>query len=62
MDDLNAKAARDRKIRHIVEIIVLIILFFCFIFPFILVIINVFKVKADITTNPLSLIGNMDSH
>ena len=57
MDDLNAKAARDRKIRHTVEIVVLIILFFCFIFPFILVIINVFKVKADITTNPLSLIG-----
>ncbi len=27
MDDLNAKAARDRKIRHTVEIVVLIILF-----------------------------------
>ena len=57
MDDLNAKAARDRKIRHVVEIIVLVFLFLCFIFPFILVVINVFKVKADITTNPLSLVG-----
>ena len=32
-------------------------LFFCFIFPFILVVINVFKTKADITSNPLALIG-----
>ena len=57
MDDLNEKAARRRKISHAVEIAILIILFICFIFPFILVIINVFKTKADITTNPLALIG-----
>lgn len=37
--------------------IVLLVLFICFIAPFILVVINVFKTKADITTDPLSLIG-----
>lgn len=57
MEDINAKAARARKIRHAIFIIVLILLFILFIFPFILVIINVFKTKADITTNPLALIG-----
>ena len=35
----------------------LLILFLCFIFPFVLVVINVFKTKADITTNPLAIIG-----
>lgn len=57
MDDLNAKAARNRKIRHAIAIVVLIILFLMFIFPFILVVINVFKTKADINSNPLALIG-----
>lgn len=57
MDDLNEKAARRRKIAHAIEIVILIVLFICFIFPFILVIINVFKTKADITSNPLALIG-----
>lgn len=57
MDDLNEKAARRRKIAHAIEIIILIVLFICFIFPFILVLINVFKTKADITSNPLALIG-----
>ena len=57
MDDLNEKAARRRKIAHAIEIVILIVLFICFIFPFILVIINVFKTKADITSHPLALIG-----
>lgn len=57
MDDLNEKSVRNRKIRHAVSIVILLVLFACFIFPFVLVIINVFKVKADITSNPLSLIG-----
>lgn len=57
MDDLNEKAARRRKIAHAIEIVILIVLFICFIFPFILVIINVFKTKADITSNPLALVG-----
>ena len=37
--------------------IVLLIVFLAFIAPFILVVINVFKTKADITSNPLALIG-----
>lgn len=53
----NEKAARNKKINHAIKMVVLILLFICFIFPFILVVINVFKVKADITSNPLSLIG-----
>ena len=53
----NEVAARNKKIRHAIMIIVLAILFVAFIFPFIMVIINVFKVKADITANPLALIG-----
>lgn len=53
----NEKAARNKKIKHAIMIIVLAILFVAFIFPFIMVIINVFKVKADITANPLALIG-----
>lgn len=47
--NMNEKAARA-KINHAIKIAILIILFICFIFPFILVVINVFKVKADITT------------
>lgn len=53
----NAKAARKKKISHVIMWIVLLVLFICFIFPFILVLINVFKTKGDITSNPLSLIG-----
>lgn len=53
----NAKAARKKKISHVVMWIVLLILFVCFIFPFLLVVINVFKTKGDITADPLSLIG-----
>ena len=37
--------------------VVLLLLFICFVSPFILVVINVFKTKADITTNPLALVG-----
>ncbi len=55
--NMNEKAARAKKINHAVKIAILVILFLCFIFPFVLVVINVFKVKADITTNPLALIG-----
>ena len=53
----NAKAARKKKIAHVIMWIVLLVLFICFIFPFILVVINVFKSKGDITSDPLSLIG-----
>ena len=54
----NEKAARQKKIAHVIMWIVLLVLFICFIAPFILVVINVFKTKADITANPLALIGS----
>ena len=53
----NEKAARQKKISHAIMWIVLLLLFVCFIFPFILVIINVLKSKADIVANPMALIG-----
>ena len=53
----NERAARKKKISHVIMWVVLLILFICFILPFILVVINVFKTKADITANPLALIG-----
>jgi len=57
MENLNEKAARNQKIFGALKILLLIILFFCFIFPFILVVINVFKIKADITIDPLAVVG-----
>ena len=56
--DMNERAARNKKISHAVMIIILLLAFVCFIFPFVLVVINVFKVKADITADPLALIGS----
>lgn len=53
----NERAARKKRISHAIMWIVLLVLFICFIFPFLLVIVNVFKTKADITSNPLALIG-----
>lgn len=53
----NEKAARKKKIMHVIVTIVLIVLFILFIFPFLLVVINVFKTKGDINSHPLALIG-----
>ena len=53
----NEKAAKAKKRNHAIMITILILLFILFIMPFILVIINVFKTKADIVTDPLALIG-----
>lgn len=53
----NARAARKKKIAHAIMWVVLLVLFLCFIFPFFLVLINVFKSKGDITADPLSLVG-----
>ena len=53
----NERAARKKKISHAIMWVVLLVLFICFIFPFILVVINVFKSKGDITSDPLSIIG-----
>lgn len=55
--DANAKAARKKMVSHAIMMVVLIAVFLLFIFPLILVVINVFKTKADITSNPLALIG-----
>ncbi len=57
MENLNEKAARKQKIGSALKILLLIVLFICFIFPFVLVVINVFKIKADITLDPLALVG-----
>ena len=51
------KALRRKHITHGIMIAILIIVFLMFIFPFFLVIINVFKTKGDINSNPLALIG-----
>ncbi|MBQ2618888.1 MAG: carbohydrate ABC transporter permease [Oscillospiraceae bacterium] len=53
----NERAARRKKIAHALMWALLLVLFICFIFPFLMVIINVFKDKSDITRDPLSLIG-----
>jgi raffinose/stachyose/melibiose transport system permease protein len=53
----NEKAAKQKKTSNIIMWVILLVLFILFIFPFFLVLINVFKTKADITSNPLSLVG-----
>ena len=53
----NELAAKQKRTRQIVTIIVLIIVFIMFVIPFLLVLINVFKIKGDITSDPLALIG-----
>ena len=47
----------NKKVKHGIMLAILVILLICFVFPFFMVIINVFKVKADIVGNPLSLVG-----
>ena len=53
----NELAAKQKKRRQVITIIVLIIVFILFVIPFLLVLINVFKTKGAITSNPLALIG-----
>ena len=53
----NERAARKKKIKNIILWIVLLVLFVAFIAPFFLVVINVFKTKGDITSDPLAFIG-----
>lgn len=53
----NDKAASQKKVKNALTWLVLLVLFVVFIFPFFMVIINVFKNKADITIDPLALIG-----
>lgn len=53
----NSKAAISRKVKEILKVTLLVALLLVFIFPFFMIIINVFKVKSDITGAPLSIIG-----
>ena len=53
----NEKAAAAKKRNHAIMIVILVLLFILFIMPFILVVINVFKTKADIVSDPLALVG-----
>ena len=43
----------NKKVKHGIMLAILIILLICFVFPFFMVIINVFKVKADIVGNTM---------
>ena len=45
------------KVAHAIVMVVMIIALLIFIAPFILVIINVFKTKGDINSDPLALVG-----
>ena len=53
----SAKALARKKRINAILMIILIVVFIAFVFPFILVVINVFKEKVDIVKDPLSLIG-----
>ncbi|MDO4913375.1 MAG: carbohydrate ABC transporter permease [Bifidobacteriaceae bacterium] len=54
----NAKPTNSRKVvTNIVLWVVLCILLLLFVFPFFIVVVNVFKTRADITSSPLSLVG-----
>ena len=53
----NERAALQKRVFHAIMLTILIIAFICFIFPFFMVVINVFKTKGDINSEPLALIG-----
>ncbi len=53
----NEKAAAQKSVLRVLKFVVLILMLVIFVFPFFMVIINVFKTKADITSNPLALVG-----
>lgn len=50
-------ALRVRRISNALKIALLILVFIMFISPFVLVVINVFKMKGDINSDPLAIIG-----
>ena len=52
------RSAGQSKALHVVKMIVLVILLVMFLFPFFIVLVNVFKTKGDITSNPLALVGS----
>ena len=53
----NERAALQKRVSHAIMLTILVVMFIAFIFPFIMVIINVFKTKGDINSDPLALIG-----
>lgn len=57
IQDSEKALARKKRI-HAIMMVFLIIVFIAFIFPFLLVVINVFKQKSDIMRDPLALIGS----
>ena len=57
IQDSEKALARKRRINAILMVI-LIIVFIAFIFPFLLVVINVFKQKSDIMRDPMAIIGS----
>lgn len=54
---MEGQVSTRTKVLHALMVVVLMIVLLLFIAPFILVVINVFKTKADINTEPLALIG-----
>ena len=54
----HVEESMSQKVQKTLRFILLCVLFVIFVFPFVLVIINVFKTKADINTAPLALIGS----
>lgn len=54
---MNNRSAGQSKVRNALKMVVLIICLILFLFPFFLVIVNVFKTKGDITSNPLAIVG-----
>ena len=54
---MEGQVSTRTKVLHALMVVVLTIVLLLFIAPFILVVINVFKTKADINTEPLALIG-----
>ena len=57
IQDSEKALARKKRI-HLIMMILLIVVFIAFIFPFVLVVINVFKQKSDIMRDPMAIIGS----
>jgi len=55
---MNGRSAGQSKVAQVVKMVVLVILLLAFLFPFFMVLVNVFKTKGDITSNPLALVGS----
>ncbi len=56
--DLNTKGYIKKRVSMTVKMIILLVCFVIYMFPFVMVVINSFKTKRDIIREPLSLIGS----